>query len=172
MTTNHVKHCEELDNQRLNKMQIVFFEMEPAGELPIVLKRREPRKALYKHIQLCTRGQKPDMPQPLVTSNHMCNNKLEICFAPAIAHKPASSLIFWRRCIGADSLRSKILTFLSFHTSQQTRTIMKRILRLTVEGAQSRFSHQVCTKSPSTQAEGHRCSLPSHIAMPSQMRIV
>jgi hypothetical protein len=29
---------------------LFFFETEPAGELPIVLKRREPRKAKYKHV--------------------------------------------------------------------------------------------------------------------------
>ena len=106
---------------------------------------------------------------PQVVLNHTRNNKLKICFAPTIVHKPASFLIFWRRCIGADSLCSKILAFLSFNTSQQTRMIMERSPRLAVEGVRSRFFHQVCTESPSTQAEGRRCSLPSHIAMPSQM---
>ena len=101
-----------------------------------------------------------------------CNNKLETCFAPAIAHRPTSSLIFWRSCVGADSLRSKILVFLSFHTSQHTRIMMERRPHLVVEGVRSMFSHQVYTESLNTQAGGCSCSLPNHIAMPSHIRLV
>ena len=112
----------------------VFFETKPAGDLPIVLKRIEPRKAKYKYVQICTTASKLPESSEQQGLHQACNNKLEACFAPAIAHRPASSLIFWRSCVGAESLRSKILTFLSFHTSQQTRMMMERRPRLAVEG--------------------------------------
>jgi hypothetical protein len=124
------KGCEErneiLCQMKQTRFETFFFEMEPAWELHIVLKRRKPRKAKYKHVQICTTRSKLLESLAQQGLHQACNNKLETCFAPTIAHRPASSLIFWRSCVGADSLRSKILAFLSFHTSQQTSSRCRR----------------------------------------------
>lgn len=60
--------------------------------------------------------------------------KTERCFAPAVVHSAASSLTLWNIILVVDSLRSKILEFLSLQIVYETSMIMERMPLLEQHG--------------------------------------